>query len=179
MRAPVFIAWREQDRKYVLLVPTLAIVLGLLVGTLYIVFTTIRVDGDSMYPALQHEDRVLLTKRYDRPRRGDIVSVTVTDRGERVGVLKRVIALAGDEVTVAGDVAYVNGELSAAAPDAITGSGPAVFGPLVVPEGTVFVLGDNRPISLDSRFVGPVPLSDVNGRVVAVILPVHRFRVID
>ena len=179
MRAPVFIAWREQDRKYLLLVPALALVLGMLVGTLYIVFTTVRVEGDSMYPALQHEDRVLLTKRYDRPTRGDIVSLTLSDQNERVDVLKRVIAVAGDEVTVEGDTAYVNGELSAVAPGAIEGSRGRTFGPLIVPDGAVFVMGDNRPVSLDSRFVGPIPLSDVQGRVVAVILPVHRFRVID
>ncbi|MDP2299514.1 MAG: signal peptidase I, partial [Actinomycetota bacterium] len=165
MRAPVFIAWRERDRKYLALTLVLALTLGLLVGTLYIVFTTVRVDGDSMAPALLDEDRVLVTKGYPHPRRGDVVSLTLLDSGERVGVLKRVIALGGDTVTMLGDVAYVNGERSAADPDTTFEARGPESEPVIVPADAVFVLGDNRAISFDSRIVGPIPLADVQGRV--------------
>ncbi|MDO8879823.1 MAG: signal peptidase I [Coriobacteriia bacterium] len=179
MRVPVFIAWRERDRKYLALTLVLAFTLGLLIGTLYIVFTTVRVDGDSMSPALLHEDRVLVTKTYPNPRRGDIVSLTVLDLGERVAVLKRVIALGGDTVTMRGDAAYVNGERFATDPDTTFEPNGAESEPVIVPADAVFVLGDNRAISFDSRIVGPIPLADVQGRVAAVILPLGRFHVID
>lgn len=179
MRAPEFIAWRERDRKYLALTLVLAFTLGLVVGTLYIVFTTVRVDGDSMAPTLLHEDRALVTKGYPNPRRGDIVSLTLLDSGERVGVLKRVVALGGDTVTMLGDVVYVNGQRSATNPDTTSGASGAESEPVIVPADAVFVLGDNRAISFDSRIVGPIPLADVQGRVAAVILPLGRFRVID
>lgn len=132
-----------------------------------------------MLPALRDEDRVLVTKGYPTPRRGDIISVTMVDGSERVGALKRVVALPGDTVAIDGDVAYVNGEPSTVAPDALIGGGGQRTDPLVVPAGMVFALGDNRPVSLDSRHVGPIPLLEVQGKVVAVILPVTRFMIID
>ena len=61
----------------------------------------------------------------------------------------------------------------------INGTDTTEIGSLIVPEGTVYVLGDNRPLSLDSRIIGPVPLADVQGRVVAIILPLSRFTIID
>ena len=179
MERPRFIVWREQDRRHLLLMVLLAVALGMLVTLFFIVCRVVRVEGDSMYPALLPGDRVLVTRGYGDPTPGDIVSVTVTDRGKRVGVLKRVVALPGDTVSFAGDVAYVNGAPSYVAPQAIIGADARVIDPFVVPEGTIIVLGDNRPVSLDSRFIGPVPLEDVEGRVGVVLMPVTRFQVID
>jgi signal peptidase I len=179
MQPPRFIPWRDSDRSYLTLAVLLAVLLGMLIGTLYIVFTVVRVDGDSMAPVLLDEDRALVTKRYSNPRRGDIISLAMLDSGTSQGALKRVIGLPGDTVEVVGDVAYVNGQPSESAPDAVIGPDATLFEAIEVPEGAVYVLGDNRPVSLDSRFVGVIPLAQVQGKVVAIISPVTRFHVID
>ncbi|MHB1016361.1 MAG: signal peptidase I [Coriobacteriia bacterium] len=173
-----FILWRDSDRRYAVFAGVLAILLGITVSVFYVVFATVRIAGPSMEPALYDQDRVLITKRYDAPARGDIVSATVPDEhGRPVGVIKRVVALAGDTVEVFGDRAYVNGERVPGGPE---GEDSGLWIPaFVVPAEHVYVLGDNRPLSYDSRFVGPVPLEDVRGAVVAVILPLHRFGIID
>jgi len=174
-----FIIWRENDRRYLILLVVLAALLGAVLAVFYLVFTTVRIDGDSMAPTLHDEDRILITKGYDTPARGDIVSAYVPDEhGQAVRVIKRVVALEGDTVEIFGDRAYVNGDLVTYGPP-ITGPGDARLDPYVVPEGTVFVLGDNRPYSYDSRFFGPVPLPVIRGKVVAIIMPLQRFTIID
>lgn len=173
-----FIVWRESDRRFLVLAAALAIVLGVLVSTFYVVFTTTRVSGPSMEPALYHDDRLLLTRSYDDPRRGDIVSATVPDEiGRPTDVIKRVVALPGDTVEIVGDSAYVNGALVAGSP---TDAGAGIrTAPLVVPERSVYLLGDNRPVSYDSRIIGPVPVTSVDGVAVAIIAPLHRFSIMD
>lgn len=174
-----FIPWREGDRRYLVLMVALAFLLGALLATLYVVFTVIRIDGDSMAPALQDEDRVLVTRGYQHPARGDVVAITDVKNARSTGYVKRVIALPGDVVQYRGDTAHVNGMPSDAAPAALIVRDGPVSTEFTVPDGHVVVLGDNRPVSLDSRFTGPVPLPAVQGKVVAIILPPARFTLID
>ncbi len=173
-----FILWRESDQRAVVVAVVLAIVLGVVVGLLYFVFTTIRIAGPSMEPALRDQDRVLVTKGYEEPMRGDIVSATVPDEyGEPVRVVKRVAAVPGDTVEIYGDRAYVNGRRI---PGGADGDGaPLSFPAFTVPEGYVYLLGDNRQVSYDSRVVGAVPITVVRGKVVAIILPLSRFAIVE
>ncbi len=180
MEPPRLIAWRSSDRHFLPIAVALVIVLAVAVTLLYVVHNVLKVDGASMEPTLLQSDRVLVTRGYDRPEVGDIVSFTSVDRnGTTVRLIKRVVALAGDRVEIVGDSAYVNGESSVAAPDAYIGSASYRLGPMTVPDGSVYVLGDNRPVSLDSRNIGFVPLSSIEGEVVAVILPPSRMGRID
>jgi signal peptidase I len=176
---PRFILWRDQDRPYLKLLLALAVAFASVVVIFYIVFTSVRVEGESMFPALFPDDHVLVTRGYESPRVGDVVSAYVTTELGREGVIKRVVALPGDTVEVRGDTVYVNGTLSEAAPEPILATDVPVLDPLVVPEGHVYLLGDNRPVSYDSRFLGPVPLPDIAGRVVVVFSPVTRWRIVD
>ena len=179
MEAPRFILWREQDRKYLLPVIALTILLGLVVGVFFVAFTSARVDGTSMAPTLLPSDRVLITRSYRQPRVGDIVSADIqTDTGPD-SVIKRVIALPGHEVHVLGDIAYVNGTVSTVAAGAIVIAERPDLDPITVPEGHVYLMGDNRPVSYDSRLIGPVALSSVTGRVVAVFSPLNRWTIVD
>lgn len=158
----------------------LVFVLASLVTLLYGVHTVRRIDGPSMEPTLLQGDRILVTRGYDIPTRGDIVSfVTVERDGDRVDLIKRVVALPGDTVEIVGDAAFVNGQPSSVAPDAVIGTQTYRLGPMTVPEGTVYVLGDNRPLSLDSRMLGYVPISSIRGKAVAIIFPPFRARAID
>ncbi len=113
--------------------------------------------------------------RFGTVHRGDVV-VFVFPRDRSKDFIKRVVALASDQVEVRGTQVYINGRL---APDpharytkTAAGSGAARvygdFGPQVVPPNKLFVMGDNRDLSYDSRFWGFVDMRDVEGRALII-----------
>jgi len=122
------------------------------------------VYGQSMEPNLHDQERVILDKvsyRIGEPARGDIVVFPV--EGEPLPLIKRVIGLPGETVEVRDGRVLVNG----AALHEPYASGPT-FGntaPVRVPPDAVFVMGDNRAPggSLDSRRLGPIPLTKITG----------------
>lgn len=180
MNRPTFIPWRASDRRWLLVTLALALLLVVLLWAQWTLFAVIHVAGDSMAPTLHDDDRVLMTRGYSSPAAGDIVGFTlVSQSGREDPLIKRVVAVPGDTVEVVGDTVYVNGDLSAVAPGARVGAATRPRLNLVVPDGTVFVLGDNRPTALDSRHFGPVPLEMVEGKGIAIILPLRRVRAID
>jgi signal peptidase I len=148
-----------------------------LVMVLWVVFEVTVVFGPSMSPTLVNGEYTLDTKTYNVPVRGDIVVFHEPGPGEQqIDVIKRVVGVAGDTVSVDNGVATVDGRPEPGHPGVYAGVDS--YGPVTVPPGAVFVLGDNRPVSLDSRDRGPIPLSRVIGRAVAVILPVWRARLL-
>ncbi len=117
----------------------------------YFNFKTVEVRGRSMLPTFKDKDRVLVSKAYwlvGPLRKRDIV--VVRDEGPSSYFIKRIAYMAGETV----DWKYL--------PDNV----PMANGKFVVPEGTVFVLGDNLPESEDSRKLGPIPLDQLLGKVV-------------
>lgn len=176
-----FIWWRGSDRPLLLLVAVLVAALAAVIALFTLVFSTIRVSGDSMQPFLHDGDRVLMTRGYSTPAPGDIVAFPVfDDAGALQDVLvKRVVAVAGQRVKVVGDIVYVDGVLSDVAPTAYVDPNDPRQVELTVPDGHVFVLGDNRPIALDSRQLGPVPIDSIRGKGLAIIFPFTRARSID
>jgi signal peptidase I len=133
-------------------------------------FRMAHVTGSSMEPTLSHGDMVALNRLgwlVSGPRVGDIVAFPYRmDPSENF--IKRVIALPGDTVDIVDGAFYINDVRlqDDFATEPIADRWDADF-PLVIEEGFVFVLGDNRNGSKDSRFasVGNVPVSDVVGRV--------------
>lgn len=175
-----FVLWRHSDRKYYLLVLLLTVILASIVALFTYVFSINVVDGVSMLDTLHDGDRVLVTRGYSAPRRGDIVSFRVLEDGVKKEIyIKRVVALPGDKVKIVGDIAYVNGEISSVAPTAIVGTSTDTIPTFVVPNDTFYVLGDNRPEALDSRMMGPIPAGSVIGKAEIIVLPLARFRRID
>lgn len=136
------------------------------------------IPSGSMLPTLAPDDRVLVNKvSYDLHdvNRGDLI---VFSRPAEVGgdiddLIKRVIGLPGDTVEVRQSVVYVNG-LALDEPYLEAGVSFADTRPVVVPPGMVFVMGDNRPGSRDSRVFGPVPVEDIVGRAFFRIWPPSR-----
>lgn len=180
MGAPRFILWRRTDTVFLLVSALLVFILAGSVTFLNVVHTVRKIDGPSMEPTLVQGDRILVTRGYTTPRAGDVISFIAVDQdGNEVDLIKRVVALPGDTVEIVGDSAFVNGELSSAAPRAQIGTRSFRLGPMTVPDGTVYVLGDNRPVSLDSRFLGFVPVSSIRGKAVALIFPPSRMGGID
>jgi signal peptidase I len=162
------------DRIARLILIPLAVALIALLLVFYVFFEPGRVVGPSMLPTLRSGDMVLLTRGYRRPRRGDIVFTQVTEQGVPVEIVKRVIGVPGDTVEVRQDVAVVNGVPEPARGqyiDPMAGDSVAAYR---IPAGHIYVMGDNRPDSEDSRYIGPVPLSGVKGRVVALYAPINR-----
>lgn len=161
------------------------------------------IPSGSMEPGLQINDRILVNKlvyRIHEPRRGDIVVFARdTDRGPRsfiqrvrsvlfdgLGVtrpghtdfIKRVIALPGETIEIIGGEVFitpVRGERFALDEPYAVAQPDGAFGPLVVPAGRLFVMGDNRPNSSDSRFdLGPIDRANVIGRAVVRVWPPSR-----
>jgi len=150
-----------------------SILLGMLLAlALQIVIQPTLVYGQSMEPSLHDNERVIVDKvsyHIGLPSRGDIVVFPV--EGEPLPLIKRVIGLPGDTVEVRESRVWVNG----VALDEPYVSGPTVGNTRMVhvPEGSVFVMGDNRAAggSLDSRRLGPIPLNKLIGRARLAIWP--------
>ena len=147
-----------------------AIVVLLLARTFLI--EPVRVRSHSMEPTLRDGAVVLIDKvtfHAREPRRGDLVVTSDPRTGEPI--VKRVVAIAGDSVGIDDGVLMLNGKKVAENYIDNDNMEGFFFGPDVVPHGEVFLLGDNRYISVDSRTFGPVTVDEVDGRVLATIWP--------
>ncbi len=136
-----------------------------------LLFRVVSVDGASMTNTLQHGDRLLLSSVSYSPAYEDIVVIT---RTQDAPLIKRVIGLAGDRIRIdaATGIVYRN-DAPLAEPYVRGGFTPnnGMTEELTVPEGHIFVLGDNRSDSLDSRILGPLSLENVVGKVMYRIAP--------
>lgn len=159
---------------------------------LFVVFvaTSVRVSGDSMEPTLRHGDRALVP-RYEvwlhrlgvgAFRRGDVVYFRAPgEEGPLCPLLcprliKRIVALPGEVVAIRSGRVSIDGEPLAEPYLGEAWRGSSSLLPTRVPEGHVFLLGDNRgPLgSVDSRRFGPVPLEAIEGRAAWVVWPPLR-----
>lgn len=157
------------------------IISALVVVTLVFLFCfrVFNVDGPSMAPTLENGDRVVVSTIGYKPERGDIVVLSSTD-GIRKPIVKRIIAVAGDVVDInfTSGVVTVNGKDETYSEDLTTQQADIAF-PITVPEGTVFVLGDNRDVSLDSRSsrVGCVDQRLIVGKILFRFFPIGDWKV--
>jgi len=146
-------------------------------------FRIVNIDGSSMKPTLHDADKVIISRIHAEPEYGDIVVLTKTSWGER-SIVKRVIATEGQTVDIDFDagIVYVDGvaleEDYTAAP---TVRQLDFVGPVTVPEGCVFCLGDNRNESTDSRrrTIGMIDKRCILGKVVLRLWPVSDFGAVD
>jgi signal peptidase I len=178
-----------------LLAPLIAIVLTAFV------FQSYQVNGPSMETTLQNNDRLIvwkmprtwarITKRAYVPNRGDVVIFNEPQAAEDLGLgsgkqlIKRVIGLPGERVVVKdGTITVYNKQHPKGfKPDKTMGYNkddiiPETSGniDIVIPQGEMFVSGDNRPDSLDSRSFGPVPLNNIVGKLQVRILPLNNIK---
>lgn len=154
--------WRALDLFLsVLMMVTLALAVRTFIAE------PVRVDGASMVPTL-YDGQIMLCQKisdwFGLPQRGEIIIVRYP--GYTKNCVKRVIALPGERIEIAGGKVYINGALldESAYWDGIIYQDYAA---ITVPEGCVFVMGDNRNGSKDSRHasVGPIPSYHIIGRV--------------
>ena len=124
------------------------------------------VSGNSMYPTLKNNQPVFYNRLAKNYERGDIVSIRMPS-GEYM--VKRIVAVAGDTVDLRDGTVYINDVAEsgdwvtqASEPQSVT-----VSYPLTISEGHVFVLGDNREVSIDSRTYGQMAMTQIRGRLMA------------
>lgn len=131
----------------------------------------IRIEQVSMQPTLYENDFVMVNRlayKLGSPGRGDVIVFDNPENPGEAPYIKRVIGLPGDTVAVREGVVYVNGE---ALVEPYIMAPPAYNGEWLVPEGALFVLGDNRNSSSDSHIWGMVLLENVIGTAEFVYLP--------
>lgn len=130
---------------------------------IYFIAQTHIVHGYSMEPNLHENQRIIVEKvsyRFDIPDRGDIVVVDVANSD--VPLIKRVIGLPGETVGIVNGQVVVNEQLLN---EPYLSPFPTYNYPMThVPDDHIFVMGDNRPVSRDSRSFGAVNLNAVHGR---------------
>ena len=149
----------------------LLLVAALVLLALRLVAEPMRVSSDSMTPTYSAGDEVLVEKVSPGardPERGAVVVFRRPDSDELM--IKRVVALGDQTVAIRDGLLTVDGQHPSEpyVGHIVAGS---YFGPVRVPDGAVFVLGDRRLGSVDSRTFGAVPIDDVVGRVVLRIWP--------
>jgi signal peptidase I len=152
-------------------------------------FRIVGVQGQSMQQTLQDKDRLILTSYFYEPKHGDVVVVSRKDNLAEP-LIKRIIATEGETVNIDynTNTVYVNGKpVNQPYVNPITTDGDimrpidpgsALKLPLTVQKGYVFVMGDNRNNSLDSRFntVGPLEKTQILGKAVFRIYRDPQFR---
>lgn len=160
------------------------LVVALLVAFLVRTFVaqTFYVPSTSMYPTLKAGDRIVVNKLFSTIHRGDII-VFKRPASEDCGgppvpdLVKRVVGLPGETIAAKAGQVLITGSPIA---EPWLPSGPQThttnFGPVTIPTGHYFVMGDNRVNSCDSRMWGTVTHSLIVGKVVLIIWPPSRLR---
>jgi signal peptidase I len=171
-------AFREYAEALVM-----AVVLALFIRTF--VVQAFKIPSGSMLPTLQIGDHLLVNKFLygiripivgkrvfvlRQPARDDVI-VFIYPQDQTKDFIKRVKGLPGETIEIRNKVLYVNGQAVEdpngyyeKIPERLARAPRDDFGPFIVPEGSVFVMGDNRDHSHDSRFWGTVPIDDILGK---------------
>jgi signal peptidase I len=155
----------------------LAVVISVVLNLFVVQVTEVR--QRSMELTLEQNDRVLVSKvdyRFGAPQRGDII-VFNPPTDSTIPYVKRVIAVGGETIDLRDGKVYVNGkpiEYAETRGQRTTPQAATVAYPFTVPEGQVFVLGDNRQSSSDSRTFGSVPVGNIIGKVILRFWPFDR-----
>ena len=170
-------ARREGWRTLLAWLRDLAIATALCAFTILFVYQPFRVEGSSMSPTLQDEEMILVNKfvyRFEDIRHGDIV-VFRTPGSTRKVLVKRVVGLPGDTVEIRAGEVLRNG-LPLEEPYLLPENRDEEDDPPVrVPDGQLYVLGDHRNLSSDSRSFSFVPARSVSGKCVWIYWPPDRF----
>ena len=155
-----------------------ALILALIIRQF--VFVLVWVEGSSMEPTLMNQERIIVT-RYDyifgSPQRQDIVICHFPDGEDKDNYVKRIIGLPGERIKIDDGVVYINGEALEEPYDVYEKIQD--MEEIVIPEDMYFVMGDNRFNSRDSRVVGLIERSRIQGHVRYVFYPFEDRRSVD
>lgn len=138
------------------------------------------VNQESMVPTFKEKDNLILARQAYRfgsdVERGDVIVFSTnmqTEAGTQKNLIKRVIALPGEVISAKDGYVYINSK-KIDEPYLNEQGVTSDFEPIVVPDGKVFVMGDNRAVSLDSRAFGSIDKENIMGRVIFRIFPLKK-----
>lgn len=156
----------------------IAVVLALVIRNF--IFTVVRVDGQSMEPTLQHNDRLIVWRLGYEAEQGDVVVFNPPGYDDNIYWIKRVIAKEGQHVEIdytSGSV-FVDGEKidEPYLGEPMVDKGYMPITEIDVPEDCVFVLGDNRNNSTDGRVIGPVSEDRLVGKAALRFWPFNKVK---
>ncbi|MGQ9500954.1 MAG: signal peptidase I [Anaerolineae bacterium] len=166
-RSELHPGWRYLARGLYILLETIAPAMIVALAINLFVAQATRVHGQSMEPTLHSDQRVVVEKlSYNNwlhlrsPQRGDVIVLRINGMDELL--IKRVIGLPGDRVEIRSGQVFINHQMLDEPYVVSPANGD--YGPIDVPPLHLFVLGDNRNFSNDSRTFGPIPMKNVVGR---------------
>ena len=161
------------------------LIVALIICVVFFAFFVRIIDvvGTSMNPTLNNSDKMLVSGLFYKPRVGDVVVFKKDEYDPNKALVKRVIAVEGQEINIDFDrgIVYIDGQpIQEDYIAELTKTKEDFIGPKTVPEGCVFVMGDNRNMSTDSRKteIGMVDTRLILGKAYMVIYPLSEFRVI-
>jgi signal peptidase I len=160
----------------IIVIVAAAFVLALLVQQFIV--KPFAIPSPSMEPTLMEGDRVLVNRlvyHFHPPRRGDVIVFHPPGRPGSDPFIKRVVAVAGDTISVHGGALYLNG-VAQDEPYVMEYPIEGDYPETKINPGYVWAMGDNRNNSGDSRVFGPVSLSSIMGEAFAVYWPLNRIR---
>ncbi len=166
--------WRRTRQGTYEVLKTLIIAFLLAQLIMVSVAQAFQVEQYSMEPTLLPHDRVLVSKfiyRLREPARGDVIVLRYPRNPER-NYIKRVIGLPGEKIEIKKGKLYVNGQ--PVKENYLNGDIVGDYGPVAVPADSVFVLGDNRNNSEDSRAFGPLKEGLIVGQAILIYWPPQR-----
>lgn len=151
------------------LIPYVIIIIFVVVIRTFII-TPVRVDGVSMHPTLNNNQILILNKLDKSYNRFDVVVFNYNNEK----LVKRIIGLPGETIKVKDNKLYINNKYIKE--NFKHEDTDDYERELVIPKGTYFVMGDNRSNSLDSRFIGPVDESNIEGTVNLSLIPLKKVK---
>ena len=162
------------------------LIVALIICVVFFAFFVRIIDvvGTSMNPTLNNSDKMLVSGLFYKPQVGDVVVFKKDEYNPNEALVKRVIAVEGQEINIDFDrgIVYIDGQpIQEDYIAELTKTKEDFIGPKTVPEGCVFVMGDNRNMSTDSRKteIGMVDTRLILGKAYMVIYPLSEFRVIE
>lgn len=164
---------KREARSWILCL-ALAVIIALVLRLF--VFELVIVEGPSMQPTLATGERVFVEKVSKLFNGVDLGQVVIVKYPDRDGAyVKRVVGLPGDEIAVKNGRLIRNGSIIEEdyTKDALMDFN---FEPIIVPENSYYVMGDNRNDSLDSRSLGAIPQEDIIGHAMFVIWPLSEIK---
>lgn len=161
------------------------LIVALIICVVFFAFFVRIIDvvGTSMNPTLNNSDKMLVSGLFYKPKVGDVVVFKKDEYNPNKALVKRVIAVEGQEINIDFDrgIVYIDGQpIQEDYIAELTKTKEDFIGPKTVPEGCVFVMGDNRNMSTDSRKteIGMVDTRLILGKAYMVIYPLSEFKVI-
>lgn len=171
---------QQRSSGWLDLLQAVIIALALAIAIRLFLFEPFVIPSGSMEPTLQPGDRIIVSKlsyRFSQPKREEII-VFRYPPNPRLVYIKRLVAVGGDTLKIENNRLYINGK-PVPEPYLPRGTNMHDFGPVEIPPGNYFVLGDNRSNSEDSRVWGLLPEENVVGKAVLLFWPPGRVRLID